>query len=137
MARPLRIEYESAVYHGTARGNERGKLFFAKADYRKFKEYLAAANEKFELVLHAHVLRTNHYHPILETPGKNPSRIMHFINSSCTAHVNTKRKRTAHLLQGRYKAIPVDKDNYPLELSRYLHLNPVRAKMRQKPEDYP
>ena len=84
-----------------ARGNEHGKIFFAEADYRKFKDYLAAAKEKFELVLHAYVLMTNHYHPILETPGKNLSRIMHFINNSCTAHVNTKRNRTGHLLQGR------------------------------------
>ena len=61
---------------------------------------------------------------------------MHFINSSYTTYVNIKRKRVGHLFQGRYKAILVDRDNYLLELSRYLHLNPVRAKMTEKPEDY-
>lgn len=137
MARPLRIEYEGAVYHVTARGNERGKIFFAEADYRKLKDYIASAKEKFELILHAYVLMTNHYHLIIETPGKNLSKIMHFINSSYTTHVNIKRKRTGHLFQGRYKAILVDRDHYLLELSRYLHLNPVRAKMTPKPEDYP
>ena len=137
MARPLRIEYEGAVYHVTARGNERAKIFFSKADYRKFKDYIAAAKEKFDLILHAYVLMTNHYHLIVETPAKNLSKIMHFINSSYTTYINIKRKRTGHLFQGRYKAILVDKDNYLLELSRYLHLNPVRAKMTPKPEDYP
>ena len=81
-------------------------------------------------------LMTNHYHLIIETPGKNLSRIMHFLNGSYTTYVNIKRKRTGHLFQGRYKAILVDRDNYLLELSRYVHLNPVRAKMAQKPEEY-
>jgi putative transposase len=136
MARPLRIEYEGAVYHVTARGNERGKIFFSKRDYDKFKEYIAAAKGKYGLILHSYVLMTNHYHLIIETPEKNLSKIMHYINSSYTTYTNIKRKRKGHLFQGRYKAILVDKDNYLLELSRYLHLNPVRANMAQKPEDY-
>jgi putative transposase len=136
MARPLRIEYEGAMYHITARGNERGRIFFSKKDYQKFKEYLEAAKSKFGLSLHAYVLMTNHYHLIIETPGKNLSRIMHFINGSYTTYVNIKRKRSGHLFQGRYKAILVDRDNYLLELSRYVHLNPVRAKMASKPEEY-
>ena len=78
MTRPLRIEYEGAVYHVTARGNERAKIFFSKTDYEKFKAYIAAAKDKFNLVLHAYVLMTNHYHLIIETPAKNLSKIMHF-----------------------------------------------------------
>jgi len=62
---------------------------------------------------------------------------MHFLNGSYTTYINIKRKRSGHLFQGRYKAILVDKDSYLLELSRYLHLNPVRAKMVEKPEEYP
>ncbi|GAB7025467.1 REP-associated tyrosine transposase [Geotalea toluenoxydans] len=137
MARPLRVEYEGAVYHVTARGNERGKIFFSKRDYEKFKGYLAIAKEKYGFILHAYVLMTNHYHLIIETPQKNLSKIMHYINSSYTAYTNVKRKRVGHLFQGRYKAILVDKDNYLLELSRYLHLNPVRVNMVQNPEEYP
>ena len=79
---------------------------------------------------------TNHYHLIVETPRSNLSKIMHFINGSYTTSVNIKRKRTGHLFQGRYRAILVDKDNYLLELSRYVHLNPVRANMTSRPEDY-
>ncbi|SPF44950.1 transposase (fragment) [Syntrophobacter sp. SbD1] len=137
MARPLRIEYEGAFYHVTARGNERWKIFFMKKDYDKFKEYIEAAEINFGFILHAYVLMTNHYHLIVETPQKNLGRIMHYLNSSYTTYVNIKRKRNGHLFQGRYKAILVDKDNYLLELSRYVHLNPVRANMTQKPEDYP
>lgn len=137
VARPLRIEYEGAVYHVTGRGNEQRKIFFTRRDYEKFKEYLAEALEKYRFFLHGYVLMTNHYHMIIETPEKNLSKIMHHINSSYTTYINIKRKRSGHLLQGRFKSIIVDKDSYLLELSRYLHLNPVRARMAQLPEDYP
>jgi len=137
VARPLRIEYEGALYHVTARGNERGKIFFTKTDYLKFKEYLADAQVKYGFVIHCYVLMTNHYHLLIETPDKNLSKIMHHLNSSYTTYINIKRKRSGHLFQGRYKAILVDKDSYLLELSRYMHLNPVRAKMVERPEEYP
>lgn len=135
MARPLRIEFEGAVYHVTARGNERRKIFFSKRDYEKFKEYIAEAQGKYRFILHCYVLMTNHYHLLIETPGKNLSKIMHYINSSYTTYTNVKRKRSGHLFLGRL--IVVDKDAYLLELSRYLHLNPVRARIAEKPEDYP
>lgn len=137
MARPLRIEFEGAVYHVTARGNERRKIFFTKRDYERFKEYITDAKEKYHFLLHGYVLMTNHYHLLIETPQKNLSKIMHHINSSYTTYTNVKRKRSGHLFQGRFKSIVVDKDSYLLELSRYLHLNPVRAKVVEKPEDYP
>lgn len=136
MARPLRIEFEGAFYHVTARGNERRKIFFSKKDYGKFKEYIAEAKEKYGFILHGYVLMTNHYHLLIETPEKNLSKIMHHINSSYTTYTNVKRKRSGHLFQGRFKSIVVDKDSYLLELSRYLHLNPVRAKLVEKPEEY-
>ncbi|WP_246545499.1 helix-turn-helix domain-containing protein [Pelotalea chapellei] len=86
--------------------------------------------------LHAFVLMTNHYHLVIETPDANLGKIMHYLNSSYTTYINIKRKRSGHLFQGRYKAILVDKDSYLLELSRYLHLNPVRANMVERPEEY-
>lgn len=123
MARPLRIEYDGAIYHVTARGNERSKIFFSKRDYQKFKEYISAAKSKYVFDLHAYVLMTNHYHLIIETPYGNLGKIMHYLNGSYTTYINTKRKRSGHLFQGRYKAILIDKDSYLLELSRYLHMN--------------
>jgi putative transposase len=137
MARPLRIAYEGAFYHITSRGNERGKIFFTPTDYDKFKDYLKEAQEKYGSIFHSYILMTNHYHLLVETPHANLSEIMHYINSSYTTYINRKKGRSGHLFQGRYKAILVDKDTYLLELSRYLHLNPVRAKIVTKPEEYP
>ncbi|MBW2122404.1 MAG: transposase [Deltaproteobacteria bacterium] len=137
MARPLRIEYEGAFYHVTARGNEQRRIYHVRSDYEKFKDYLQEAQQKFGYLLHCYVLMSNHYHLIIETPMANLSRVMHYINGSYTVYLNIKRKRRGHLFQGRYRAILVDRDRYLLELSRYVHLNPVRAGVVAKPEDYP
>ncbi len=137
MARPLRIKYEGALYHVTARGNERKKIYFSETDYNKFLEYTAEAEKKYGILLHCYALMPNHYHLLIETPGTNISQAMHYINGSYTTYINIKNKRSGHLFQGRYKAIVVDKDSYLLELSRYIHLNPVRAGMVKMPQDYP
>jgi len=136
MARPLRISFEGAVYHITARGNERKKVYLSKGDYERFLHYLFEARKKYRIIVHCYVLMSNHYHLIMETPNANLSKVMHYINGSYTTYFNKKRRRSGHLFQGRYKSIIVDKDSYLLELSRYIHLNPVRAGMVQKPEDY-
>lgn len=136
MARPLRIEYEGAFYHVTCRGNERKKIYFGRSDYDKFRSYLKDAQAKYGYVLHGYVLMPNHYHLLIETPEANLSKCMHFINGSYTNYINKKRKRSGHLFQGRYKGIVLDRDEYLLELSRYIHLNPVRANVVKKPEDY-
>ena len=78
----------------------------------------------------------NHYHLLLETPRGNLSQILHHINRAYTNYVNTKRNRSGHLFQGRYKAIVVEKDPYLLELSHYIHLNPVRAGLVENPSVY-
>jgi putative transposase len=136
MARPLRITYEGAFYHVTARGNERKKIFLSRTDYEKFLCYLTDALHKHGVILHSYVLMPNHYHLIVETPKANLSTFMHGLNSSYTTYFNLKRRRTGHLFQGRYKAFLIDVDNYLLELSRYLHLNPVRAGITARPEGY-
>lgn len=137
MARPLRIEYEGAFYHVTARGNERKRIYDSTPDYEKFRSYLKRAQEKYGYVLHCYVLMTNHYHLLIETPQANLGRVMHYINGSYANYFNIKKRRSGHFFQGRYKGILIDKDSYLLELSRYLHLNPVRAKMVKRPQDYP
>jgi hypothetical protein len=77
-----------------------------------------------------------HYHLLLETPDGNLSQIMRHINGAYTTYFNVKRKRAGHLFQGRYKAILVEFDEYAMELTRYIHLNPVRAGMVALPEEY-
>jgi len=137
MVRPPRIEYEGACYHVTSRGNDRQAVFFSNRDYRKFLGYLAAAKEKFGCVIHAYVLMTNHYHLVVETPRPNLGRVMHFLNGSYTIYVNVKHRRGGHLFQGRFKALIVDRDACLLELTRYIHLNPVRTSLVERPETYP
>lgn len=73
---------------------------------------------------------SNHYHLLLESPGGNLSQIMRHINGAYTTYYNVKRKRAGHLFQGRYKAILIEADEYALELSRYIHLNPVRGRAK-------
>jgi putative transposase len=136
MARPLRITYPDAFYHITSRGNEQKPVFKSRKDRIKFLEYLESATERYNAVIHAYCLMDNHYHLLLETPSGNLSRIMAHINGAYTAYFNRKRDRAGHLFQGRYKAIVVEADEYAKELSRYIHLNPVRAKIVELPEGY-
>lgn len=137
MGRPLRIEYEGAAYHIMARGNEKKNIFLEEADFKKFFYYLGVVWERYKLIIYSYVLMNNHYHLLMETPQANLSRAIRDLNGHYTIYFNRKYKRIGHLFQGRYKAILVDKENYLLELSRYIHLNPVRAGSASKPEIYP
>lgn len=136
MGRPLRIEFPGAFYHVTSRGNERRAIFESRRDREKFISYLESATERYGAVIHVYCLMSNHYHLFLETSLGNLSRIMQHVNGAYTNYFNTKRRRAGHLFQGRYKAILVEVDEYAKELSRYIHSNPVRAKMVKAPEEY-
>ena len=136
MPRKPRIEYANAIYHVMSRGNRGGAIFEDDADRELFLETLGKACSKTGWVVHCYVLLGNHYHILLETPSGNLPQIMRHINGAYTTYFNVKRSRSGHLFQGRYKAILVDADAYAKELSRYIHLNPVRAKMAEKPEEY-
>lgn len=136
MARPLRVEFPGAFYHATSRGNEKGMIFNTDRDNEKFLGYVEDACKRFKFVIHSYCLMSNHYHFIIETPLGNLSRSMQYINSSYTSYYNVKWGRAGHLFQGRYKAILIDADSYIQQLSRYVHLNPVRAKMVKSPEEY-
>ena len=136
MSRPLRITYSGAFYHVTSRGNERKAVFKSKKDREQFLSYLKSASERYDARIHVYCMMDNHYHLLIETPSGNLPQIMRHINGAYTNYFNTKRKRSGHLFQGRYKAILVDKDEYAKELSRYIHLNPVRAGMVERPEIY-
>lgn len=136
MGRPLRIEYPGALYHITSRGNEKRKIFKDDKDRTTFLNILKDYHDRFGILVHSYVLMDNHYHLILETPKGNLLKVMHGINSRYTIYFNRRHKRSGHLFQGRYKAIIVDKDEYLIPLSRYVHLNPVRARMVEKPEQY-
>jgi len=128
MSRPLRLEYAGALYHVTSRGNERNAIYRDDADFEMYLDVLTQVCKRFNWVIHAYCLMTNHYHLLVETPDGNLSKGMRQLNGVYTQKFNRKHKRVGHLYQGRYKSILVDKDSYLLELSRYVVLNPVRAK---------
>jgi REP element-mobilizing transposase RayT len=94
------------------------------------------AKERYQFYLYAYCLMTNHYHLLIETKLANISKIMHYINGSYTIYYNISHRRCGHLFQGRYKSIVVDRASYFSELSRYIHLNPVRAGVVEHPAEY-
>jgi putative transposase len=136
MARPLRIEYPGALYHVTSRGNGGGRIFRSDKDREYFLDLLGFIIERFHWLCHAWCLMDNHYHLILETPEGNLSRGMRQLNGIYTQKYNWRYTKTGHVFQGRYKAILVDKENYLLELCRYVILNPVRANIVKRPQDW-
>ena len=136
MARPLRVEYPGAFYHVMNRANGRESIFIDQRDREKFLQYLEIATERFGPIVHTYCLMDNHYHLLLETPQPNLSVTMHWLNVSYATYFNRKRQRHGHLFQGRFKAILIDADTYLKQLSRYIHLNPVRAEMAIDPGQY-
>jgi putative transposase len=136
MARPLRIAYEGAVYHITSRGNQKRRIFADDPDRQRFLRILARVVERNRWICYAYCLMRNHFHLLLQTPLANISRGMQCLNSFYTAAYNRRHNRVGHLLQGRFKGILVEKENYWLTLCRYIVRNPVRAGLCEKPEDY-
>jgi REP-associated tyrosine transposase len=137
MARPLRVEYPGAFYHVMNRGNDGKRLFISKRDHEKFLENLGQAAERFDLRIHTYCLMSNHYHLLVETPQANLSRAFHWFHAAYATYFNVKRKRQGHVFQGRYKALLIDADAYLKQLSRYIHLNPLRANMVTQLDEHP
>ncbi len=137
MARPLRLEYEGAVYHVTSRGNAGETIFLVDPDRELFLEVLADTVERFGWICHTYCLMTNHYHLLLETPTANLSRGMRHLNGVYTQAFNRRHLRVGHVLQGRFKSIVVEKESHLLELARYVVLNPVRARAVRSVREWP
>ena len=136
MSRPLRLEFSGALYHVTSRGNERKVIYLEDSDFEIFLNLLNTVCSRYNWVIHAYCLMSNHYHLLVETPDANLSKGMRQLNGVYTQSINRKYNRVGHLLQGRYKAILVDKDAYLLELCRYIVLNPVRVRMVDTPDEW-
>jgi len=134
MTRQLRIQYPDAFYHVTCRGNERRKIFRDKEDRNIFFKLLARSLDVFDVQLAAYACMPNHFHLLVCTPKANLSEFMRHFNISYTGAFNRKYHRSGHLYQGRYKAFLIDADNYLLEVSRYVHLNPLRMKSKEPQE---
>lgn len=137
MARPLRIEFPGAVYHVTSRGNARADIFADAEDRASFLKLLQSVVKRYRWQCHAYCLMDNHYHLLIETPDGNLSRGMRELNGRFTQHYNRRHRRVGHLLQGRFKAILVEKESHLLALCRYIVRNPVAAEMVQSAGDWP
>ena len=136
MARPLRIQYPGAVYHVLTRGNNRQVIFHDDQDRTAYLEKLFHYCREKEVHLLCYCLLSNHVHLLLETPQGNLSRMMQAFQTSYTVSWNRRHRYTGHVFEQRYKAFLVDKDNYLLQVSRYIHLNPVAARIVERPQDY-
>lgn len=133
MARPIRIEFENAVYHVMARGNHRKAIFRDDRDRDRFLETLGECVGRFGPVIHAYCLMPHHYHLLVQTPRANLSAAMGWLQTTYSIRFNRRHARSGQLFQGRFKSILVDKDLYAATLIKYIHANSVRPQGKQKP----
>jgi|SRR5215510_2707610 len=136
MARKPRAELEGGLYHVIARGNNRRRIFDSSEDYEKFLSLLGRQKARFPFFLYAFCLMTNHLHLLIERQAHTIGRIMHRLLTGYSQYYNRRYRRVGHLFQDRHKSILCQSDRYLCELVRYIHLNPIRAKMAVQPEDY-
>jgi len=136
MARKPRVYYPGAVYHAILRGNGGQTIFFDDRDRTRFCFLLQEGVERFGHRIHAYCLMNNHVHLAIQVGNVSLSRILQNLSFRFTQWVNWRQNKRGHLFQGRYKAVLVDADIYLKELTRYIHLNPIRAGILKDPEVY-
>lgn len=136
MARRPRLLAPGVLYHVIVRGNQKQKTFLTDTDYRAYLERLRKYRQKLDVIVYAYCLMPNHVHLLVETKSEPLSRFMQGLQQSYTQYFNRAHNKVGHLFQGRYKAIVCERDEYLLSLVRYIHLNPVRAKIARNPEHY-
>lgn len=137
MSRPLRLEWAGGLYHVTSRGDRREDIYLHDTDRHNWLALFAQVCKRFNWKCHGYCLMSNHYHIVVETLNGNLSKGMRHLNGVYTQYFNRAHHRVGHVYQGRYQAIVVDKDSYLLELSRYVVLNPVRARMVKQAGQWP
>ena len=136
MSRPLRLDHAGAVWHVTSRGNERKTIYVTAADRDAFLQGLQRVVRRWDWRVHAFVLMGNHYHLLVETRAPTLSRGMRDLNGAYAQRFNRTHGRCGHVFQSRFTAILVEKEAHLLELIRYVVLNPVRAALVRKPEQW-
>jgi putative transposase len=137
MVRPIRLEFPGALYHITSRGDRQEDIYEIDADRSLFLHTLAEVCQRYNWVCYAYCLMSNHYHLLIETPDGNLCQGMRQLNGVYTQAFNRAKRRVGHVFQGRYTGILVDKQNYLMELARYIVLNPVRAQMCHTADQWP
>ncbi|MFH2202137.1 MAG: transposase [Elusimicrobiota bacterium] len=136
MGRPNRIQFAGACYHIMLQGNNRQDIFMGNQDRRYFLSLLKGYKDRYDLKVYAYALMNNYVHLLIETGQPNLSKVMQGFNTAYTKYFNQKHNTIGHVFQGRYKALIVDTENYLLELTRYIHLAPMRDGMKERPWRY-
>lgn len=137
MGRKRRIWIPESFYHIVCRGNRRDPLFMDEGDYTTFLYILHQVNEIAPFELASYCLMTNHFHLQLRSREQHISKVMSLINKRYADYYNTKNKLTGHVFEKRYFDEVIHTKESMLAVSRYIHLNPVEAKMTTRPEHYP
>lgn len=137
MARPRRILIAGITFHIVQRGHDRNRTFFRDDDYRDYLLLLSRMSQRYKTSVHAYVLMTNHVHLLMTSrQDDGVSRTMQHVAGTYARRINQRLERRGSLWEGRFKSSPVDSDFYCLACYRYIELNPVRAGMVARPEDY-
>lgn len=137
MPRKPQFWIPGAKYHIYNRGNRKSTLFYDDEDRMKYLKTVAETKEKYPFHLNTYCLMTNHIHFNLETIEVPPGKIMHAINVNYAKYFNKKYDLTGHVFENRYNYEIIDSVEYELDVSKYIHLNPLKAGMVQRMEDYP
>ena len=137
MPRQARKQAESGIYHVMLRGIDRQQIFEDSEDCFRFLDIVEECRELCGFKLYAYCLMGNHVHLLLRIQGESLETIFKRIGGRYVYYYNVKYQRVGHLFQDRFKSEPVDDDVYFLTVLRYIHQNPVKARLCSKVEDYP
>ena len=136
MTRPKRINLAGCVFHVICRADQDDVVFTEDKDKERFLEYLGEYAEQFDMRIHAYCLMDTHLHLLIETQKPNLSEFMRRLLTAYTVWFHKKHHTHGHLFAGRFKSLVVDKEEYLVEVSRYIHRNPVEADLVKKAEDF-
>ena len=138
MSRSAREYSSSGIYHIVFRGVNQQSIFEEKADYEKLKRAIAIVKEEMKFKIYAYCFMSNHVHLVIhENQERDISLIMKRILTKYARWYNIKYGRSGALIANRYKSVPVEIDEYFLQLIRYVHQNPIVANMAEELDQYP
>ncbi len=137
MGRSKRSWSPNHFYHVVMRGNRRDALFREPTDFTTYLHILETVHDKAPFELASYCLMTNHLHLLIRSHNQPLSKVMSLLNKRYANYYNTRYRLTGHVYEKRYYSKIVDSKEGMLEVSRYIHLNPVEARMVRAPEQYP
>jgi len=136
MPRQPRLHLPGAFYHVMARGNRKQYIFKENEDYKTYLRLMNHYSRRYNVEVHGYALMPNHVHMLLKIGDVSLAKFMQGLQQTYTQYFNKEQQLVGHVFQGRYNSIYVDRDEYLLELIRYIHLNPVRAGLVDEPTKY-